>query len=151
MQSGVHTVGDGMRRHLVTLERDRDNLEQAIRLCSHLTDRQERLCDLDAGSLLTEMESMEQNGTTFQNKQNRDVRIRYVAPVFITVVMVLLMGGFAGLLLGATALSAGDALPAFVLAVIALAPLVIIGGVVLDIILRIREFGRVEIDYAKKY
>ncbi|MCI8328662.1 MAG: MerR family transcriptional regulator [Oscillibacter sp.] len=151
MQSGIHTVGDGMRRHLVSLERDKENLEQAIRLCSHLTDRQERLCDLDAGSLLTEMESMEQNGTTFQNKQNRDVRIRYVAPVFITVVMVLLMGGFAGLLLGATALSAGDALPAFVLAVIALAPLVIIGGVVLALIQRIREIGRGEIDDAKNY
>ena len=52
MQSGVHTVGDGMRRHLVTLERDRDNLEQAIRLCGGLTDRQERLEDLDAGSIL---------------------------------------------------------------------------------------------------
>ena len=29
MQSGTHTVGDGMRRHLVTLERDKKNLEQA--------------------------------------------------------------------------------------------------------------------------
>ena len=33
MQSGTHTVGDGMRRHLITLERDRENLEQSIRLC----------------------------------------------------------------------------------------------------------------------
>ena len=46
MQSGAHTVGDGMRRHLVTLERDRDNLEQAICLCDGLTNRQERLEDL---------------------------------------------------------------------------------------------------------
>ena len=30
MQSGTHTVGDGMRRHLVTLERDKKNLEQAL-------------------------------------------------------------------------------------------------------------------------
>ena len=52
MQGGIHTVGDGMRRHLVSLERDRDNLEQAIRLCAGLTDRQERLSDLDAGSVL---------------------------------------------------------------------------------------------------
>ena len=91
MQSGVHTVGDGMRRHLVTLERDRDNLEQAIRLCGGLTDRQERLEDLDAGSILKEMEAMEQGGATFQNKQKKDVRIRYVAPVAITAGMVLLM------------------------------------------------------------
>ena len=39
MQSGAHTVGDGMRRHLVTLERERHNLEQAERLCETLKDQ----------------------------------------------------------------------------------------------------------------
>ena len=151
MQTGIHTVGDGMRRHMVTLERDRNNLDQAIRLCSELTGRQERLSDLDAGSILKEMEAMEQSGATFQNKQKRDVRIRYVAPVFITVVMVLLMGGCAGLLLWGIALSASDAPPAFMLAVIALVPLLIIGGVVLALVQRIREIGRGEIDDAKNY
>ncbi|WP_300343906.1 MerR family transcriptional regulator [uncultured Oscillibacter sp.] len=151
MQSGIHTVGDGMRRHLVSLERDRDNLDQAIRLCAGLTDRQERLGDLDAGSLLAEMEAMEQSGATFQDKQKRDIRIRYVAPVFITVLMVLLMGAFAGLLLWLTALGAEDAPPALMLAVLTLVPLVVIGGVVLALIQRIREIGRGEIDDAKNY
>ena len=151
MQSGVHTVGDGMRRHLVTLERDRDNLEQAIRLCVGLTDRQERLGDLDAGSVLKEMEVMEQGGATFQNKQRQDVRIRYVAPVVITVLMVLLMGGVAGLLLWIIALGAEDAPPVLMLLVLALVPLVIIGGVVLALVQRIREIGRGEIDDAKNY
>ena len=151
MQSGIHTVGDGMRRHLVSLERDRDNLDQAIRLCAGLTDRQERLGDLDAGSLLAEMEAMEQSGATFQNKQRQDVRIRYVAPVVITVLMVLLMGAFAGLLLWLTALGAEDAPPALMLAVLTLVPLVVIGGVVLALIQRIREIGRGEIDDAKNY
>lgn len=151
MQSGAHTVGDGMRRHLVSLERDRDNLEQAIRLCAGLTDCQERLSDLDAGSILKEMEAMEQNGATFQNKQKRDVRVRYVAPVVITILMVLLMGGIMGLLLWSIALSAGSAPSAFMLAVIALFPLIIIAGVVLALIQRIREIGRGEIDDAKNY
>ena len=151
MQSGAHTVGDGMRRHLVSLERDRDNLEQAIRLCAGLTDRQERLGDLDAGSILKEMEAMEQGGATFQNKQRQDVRIRYVAPVVITVLMVLLMGSVAGLILWLTALSAEEAPPAFMLAIIALVPLVISGGVVLALVQRIREIGKGEIDDAKNY
>ncbi len=151
MQSGTHTVGDGMRRHLVSLERDRDNLEQAIRLCAGLTDRQERLGDLDAGSILKEMEAMEQGGATFQNKQRQDVRIRYVAPVVITVLMVLLMGSVAGLILWLTALSAEEAPPAFMLAIIALIPLVISGGVVLALVQRIREIGKGEIDDAKNY
>ena len=151
MQSGVHTVGDGMRRHLVTLERERRSLEQAIRLCGRLTDRQERLEDLDAGSILKEMEAMEQGGATFQNKQKKDVRIRYVAPVAITAGMVLLMGGFVGLLLWIIALGVEDAPPVLMLLVLALVPLVIIGGVVLALVQRIREIGKGEIDDAKNY
>ena len=151
MQSGVHTVGDGMRRHLVTLERDRDNLDQAIRLCAGLTDRQERLEDLDAGSVLKEMEAMEQGGATFQNKQRRDVRIRYVAPVVIAAGMVLLMGCFAGLVLWIVAMGAEDAPPVLLLLILALVPLVIIAGVVLALIQRIREIGKGEIDDAKNY
>ena len=151
MQNGVHTVGDGMRRHLVTLERDRDNLEQAIRLCGGLTDRQERLEDLDAGSILKEMEAMEQGGATFQNKQKKDVRIRYVAPVAITAGMVLLMGGFVGLLLWIIALGVEDAPPVLMLLVLALVPLVIIGGVVLALVQRIRGNGEGENEDAKNY
>lgn len=151
MQSGTHTVGDGMRRHLVSLERERDNLEQSIRFCGSLTDRQERLSDLDAGGILLEMEAMEQSGTTFQNKQRRDVRIRYVAPVAITVLMVLLMGGCAGLLLWSIALSAGDSPPALMLAIFTLIPLLIIAGVVWALIQRIQEIGKGEIDDAQNY
>ena len=151
MQSGAHTVGDGMRRHLVSLERDRDNLEQSIRLCDRLTDRQERLGDLDAGGILKEMEAMEQSGATFQNKQRRDVRIRYVAPVTIAAVMVLLMGGVAGLLLWVIALGVEDAPPVLMLLIPVLFLLVIIGGVVLALVLRIREIGKGEIDDAKNY
>lgn len=151
MQGGVHTVGDGMRRHLVTLERDRENLDQAIRLCAGLTDRQERLADLDAGSVLREMEAMEQGGATFQNKQRQDVRIRYVAPVAITALMVLLMGGIAGLLLWIAALGVEDAPPVLMLLILTLFPLVIIAGVVLALVQRIREIGRGEIDDAKNY
>ena len=98
-----------------------------------------------------EMEAMEQSGATFQNKQRQDVRIRYVAPVAVTVMMLLLMGGIAGLILWLTALSAKEAPPAFMLAIIALVPLVISGGVVLALVQRIREIGKGEIDDAKNY
>ena len=74
MQHGAYTVGDGMRRHLVSLERERQNLEAAIRFCGTLTDRRERLEELDAQSLLDRMAQMEQEGTTFMNKQKQDTR-----------------------------------------------------------------------------
>ena len=52
--------GRGWRRHLVTLERERKNLDQAVQFCQALKDREVRLDSLDAGGLLREMEQMEQ-------------------------------------------------------------------------------------------
>ena len=69
MQSGAHTVGDGMRRHLVTLERERQNLERSMELCRTLKDWEQRLDTLEADGLLERMEEMEREGTTFRDKQ----------------------------------------------------------------------------------
>ena len=151
MQSGGHTVGDGMRRHLVTLERERENLEQSIRLCSALTDRQERLEDLDAGAILAEMEAMEQSGTTFQNRQHEDVRVRYVAPVVVTVLMVLLMLGLIWLFLWAFETDPAGAPPLPLLAVFLVIPALVALGVIVSLVQRIREIGRREIDDAKQF
>ena len=151
MQSGGHTVGDGMRRHLVTLERERENLEQSIRLCSALTDRQERLEDLDAGAILAEMEAMEQSGTTFQNRQHEDVRVRYVAPVAVTVLMVLLMLGLMWLFLWAFETDPAGAPPLPLLAVFLVIPALVALGVIVSLVQRIREIGRREIDDAKQF
>ena len=41
MQQGTQTVADGMRRHLITLEREEENLKQSIRLCTLLKEREE--------------------------------------------------------------------------------------------------------------
>ena len=151
MQSGGHTVGDGMRRHLVTLERERENLEQSIRLCSALTDRQERLEDLDAGAILAEMEAMEQSGTTFQNRQHEDVRVRYVAPVAVTVLMVLLMLGLMWLFLWAFETDPAGAPPLPLLAVFLVIPALVALGVIVSLVQRIREIGRMEIDDAQQF
>ena len=146
MQSGTHTVGDGMRRHLITLERDMENLKQSIQFCSALADCRERLMDLDAAALLAEMESMELSGTTFQNKQRQDVRIRYVAPVTITLLTVLLMGGLAALILWGTSVD-----PAGAVLVLMGMPAVVIGGVVLALFQRIQEIGKGEEDDARQF
>ena len=61
MQQGTQTVGDGMRRHLITLEREQRNLEESVRLCELLKERTEPLNELDAQSVLVEMEKLECN------------------------------------------------------------------------------------------
>ena len=151
MQEGAQTVGDGMRRHLVTLERERRNLEESVRLCELLKERAEPLNDLDAGSVLAELEELEQAGTTFPNKQKQDVRIRYVAPIVVSVVLVALMAATAGLMLWAFSLAPEESPPLAVVIVLVGLPLLVIGGVLYALFQRITEIGKGEIDDAKKY
>ena len=151
MQRGTQTVGDGMRRHLVTLERERENLEQSIRLCGELTNCRERLADLDAGAVLAEMETLEQSGATFQNKQRQDIRVRYVAPVAVAVLTVALMAALAAFFAWAYLLDPADAPPLALMLVLAALPLLVAVGVVLALVQRIREIGRGEIDDARQF
>ena len=151
MQTGSRTVGDGMRRHLVTLEREQENLRSAAQLCAGLTDCAEKLDALDAQSLLEKMEEMEQSGTTFQNKQSQDIRVRYVAPVVVTVLMVLLMLGLIWLFLWAFETDPAGAPPLPLLAVFVAVPAFVALGVIISLVQRIREIGRREIDDAKQF
>ena len=151
MQSGSHTVGDGMRRHLITLERERENLEQSIALCASLTDCRARLADLDAETVLAQMEQMERSGTTFQNKQRQDTRIRFVAPVVVTVLTVLLMGALAGLIVWGYTIDVEEAPPLPLVLTLAALPLLVVGGVLLALVQRIREIERGEEDDARQF
>ena len=151
MQEGAQTVGDGMRRHLITLERERQNLEESVRLCELLKERTEPLNDLDAAAVLTELEKLEQTGTTFPNKQRQDVRIRYVAPIVVAVVMVILLTALIGLFVWGFAEDPAAAPPLALAAVFIAIPSLLICGVLFALFQRIREIGKGEIDDAKKY
>ena len=152
MQAGRITVADGMRRHLVTLEREQRSLEQSMELCRKLKDREERLENLDAAGLLEQMEEMERAGTTFKDKQAGDTRtIRYVAPVIIALLTVLLMGGLIGLMLWGFTIDAEDAPPLPLIVVLAMIPGVIIPGVLLALYQRVKEIGKGEEEDAKQY
>ena len=151
MQEGTQTVADGLRRHLVTLERERRNLEEALRLCEMLKERTEPLSELDAQSVLEEMEKLEQTGTTFQNKQRQDVRIRYVAPVAITAVLVAVLAAFMGVFIWTFVTYPADSPPLAVLLLVELVPGLAICGILYALFQRIEEIGKGEIDDAKKY
>ncbi len=151
MQTGAQTVGDGMKRHLITLERERQNLEQAIRFCTLLQEKDIPLSELDAGQVLEEMDRLEQAGTTFQNKQVRDIRIRYVAPVLITAATVLLMTCLLVLFAHTYYMDQGKVIPFAIVWIIFLAPVLVSGGVVSALYQRIREIMKGEADDAKQY
>ena len=152
MQRSAYTVGDGMRRHLISLERERQNLEATIRLCGSLTDRRERLEDLDVQALLEEMARMEQEGTTFMNKQKQDTkRRRYVAPVLAAILMAVLMAGLIWLFLWAFQVDPAGAPPLPVLALFVVIPAAVVVGVIIALVQRIREIEQGEEDDAKRY
>ncbi|MBE6933071.1 MAG: MerR family transcriptional regulator [Ruminococcaceae bacterium] len=151
MQSGAQTVGDGMRRHLITLEREKRNTEQSIALCRELQGQEIQVSELDAEALLARMEEMERSGTTFHNQQNRDVRVRYIAPVIVTVVMVALMAGLSALLLWAYQVSPEDAPPVWFLWIMIGLFAAIGGGVLLALLQRVQEIAKGEIDDARNY
>lgn len=152
MQAGSSTVADGMRRHLVTLEWERRNLEQSMELCRGLKEQEVRLADLDAGALLEEMEELERTGTTFKNKQTGDIKpIRYVAPVVVAVLMTALMGAVIALMLWGFSQEPGGMPPLPLMAVLVGIPAVVILGVLLALVQRVQEIGKGEIDDAKKY
>ena len=151
MISGNHTIGDGMRRHLVTLERDRQNLEQSITFCRNLQNLDVPISSLDASEVLKEMEEMEKGGTTFQNKQKNDVRIGYIAPVIVTIIMTLFMGSMIYLMWWAYKVEPAEAPPMALILVFVFMFLAVIGGVILALVQRIREIRNGEMQDAGKY
>ena len=151
MQAGG-TVADGMRRHLVTLERERKSLEQSIQLCGSLKDREERLDALDAEELLEEMERLEQGGTTFQDKQKQDAKpVRYAGAVVMALLTTALMAAIIVLMVWAFVQDPAEAPPLPLMAVLAAIPGVIILGVLLALFQRIKEIRKGEEDDAKNY
>lgn len=152
MLSGTHTIGDGMRRHLVTLEREQKNLEQSMALCRRLKDREEPLSALDAQALLAEMEALEHQGAMFLNRQTGDARrMRYIAPAVATVVMVALMASLMALMIWGFTTDADQAPPLPLVVVLVAIPGIIILGVVLALVQRVQEIEKGEADDAKQY
>ena len=152
MQSGTHTVADGMRRHLITLERERGSLEQSMALCRRLKDREERLEALDAAGLLEEMEKLEQAGTTFRDKQKNDLKpVRYAGAVVMALLTTVLMAAIIALMVWGFAVDPADAPPLALVAVLVAIPGVVILGVLLALFQRIKEIQKGEEDDAKNY
>ena len=100
----------------------------------------------------TELELLEQEGTTFMDKQKQDTkRRRYAAPVAVTVLMALLMAGLIWLFLWAFETDPAGAPPLPLLALFIAIPAVVALGVIIALVLRIREIGRGEEDDARQY
>lgn len=152
MQAGASTVADGMRRHLVTLEREKENLEQSMVLCRRLTQCTGKLQSLDAEALLDEMSQLEEQGATFQDKQTKDTKPRrYIGAFAAAAVMTAFLSMIIGVLVWAYLTDSADAppLPLVVLFILGLTTAILM--VLLALWQRVREISKGEIDDAKNY
>ena len=152
MQAGESTVADSMKRHLVTLEREQQNISHSIRLCSMMKEKEGLLSDLDTHSLLSQMEEMEKEGTFFRDIKKRDVRQkRYMGALIASAAMVILMAGVILLMVWAFRTDPEEAPPLPVMAIIVAVPAVVMIGVLLSLIQRIGEIKKGEADDARKF
>lgn len=151
MFAGAHTLGDGMRRHLICLERQQRNLQQAMELCQELSLMDIPVTALDCQALLSRMETMEHSGTRFRDVTDKDIRKRYIAPVTVTGLVVTVMAALIWLILWAVSLSPEEAPPMWFVAVVLFVFAAIGFGSVLALMQRIREIRKGEIDDARKY
>lgn len=152
MQAGNGTVADGMRRHLVTLEREQQDLAQAMEVCRRLKDQEIRLSELDAQTWLQELEALERTGTTFQDKQRGDVKaVRYAPSIAAAACMIALMAGVIALIVWGLTMDPTAKVPIPLMAVLVAIPGAIILGTVLALIQRWQEIRRGVEDDARKY
>lgn len=151
MFTGTHTVGDGMRRHLITLEREKRNLEQSIRLCEELRSSEIPVGQLDTEAILAKMDELERGGTTFQNSQADDIRVQYTAPIIVTVLMVLISAGLDALMIWAYINFPQDSPPVWFIGILIVIFSALGVGAVAALIQRIQEIGKGELNDAKRY
>ena len=152
MQAGKSTVADSMKRHLVTLEREEQNVKHSIKLCEMLKGREGLLCDLDTHELLTQMDEMEKSGASFKDIENRDVRQkRYIGAFIASAAMIIFMVGLIALMVWGFKAEPEGAPPLPFLALIVALPVTVIIGVLMSLIQRIREIKKGEVDDARKF
>lgn len=152
MQAGKSTVADSMKRHLVTLEREEQNVKHSIKLCELLKGREGLLSDLDTHEILTQMDEMEKSGASFRDIENRDVRQkRYIGAFIASAIMIIFMSGLIALVVWGFKTEPEGAPPLPVVAIILALPVTVIIGVLVSLIQRIGEIKKGEVDDARKF
>ena len=148
MLEGRLTLAQGMRRHLVTLENRRKNLDTAQALCAELAKEPGLLAELDAAKRLDEMARLEETGVRFVDVNERDKKKRFRGAWLAAGIFVVLMLVTEVFL--AWALSTEPA-PLGIAVLLLSIPLVFLVGALLALRQRIQEIKGGEIDDYRNY
>lgn len=147
LQKGYLTLEDCMRRHMIFLDREEENVRQKKSICAQLEAEEQQLSTMDTKKYLLLMEEMEKEGVRFMNVKHVDRRTKN-GSIVSALVMILLMVGLIGLFIWA---ATEDPIPGPLLAFFIAFPVVTIGGVLLALKERIKQIEGGEEDAARKY
>lgn len=146
LQKGSLTLEDGMRRHIIWLNREEANLKHQQAICSQLAESGESLRSLATDKYLELMEELEKGGVRFMNVEHVDRSKK--APVIAALVMIILMLCIIGIFAWAATV---DPIPVPILLIVIAIPLAVIAGVLLALKERIKQLEGGEEDEARKY
>ncbi len=151
LQSGTFTLQDVMGRHIIQLERQRANLAAMVQLCRLPEEEHPQLDSQDGEHWLKRMEEQEQEGAKFVNIKKKDVRGKYMGAIAAAAVMIALMGALIGLFVWAFTLAPEESPPLPMMIFICAVPAVIIIGILIALIQRIKQIKGGEEDAAAQY
>ena len=146
LQQGYLTLEDCMRRHLIALDREEENVKQKKSVCKQIESSGEQISDMDTEKYLILMKEMENEGVRFMNVEHIDKK--RTAPILAAVVMIILMIATIGFLVWAAKV---DPIPISVLLIFIAIPVAVIVGVLLALKERMKEIEGGEEDAARKY
>lgn len=150
MQSGRATVSDCMKRHLVTLARERENIGHSEKICNILKECDDNLAALDVQKLLSDMENLEKHGASFSNIDIDVKTKRYIGAFGASTIIILAMVGLFALFAWSY-VNEPEEMPVAVFVILTLIPAAVILGVIISLIQRVREIRKGEIDDARKF
>lgn len=152
LQSGRLLLADGLRRHLVVLEREQDNLARMLEFCRHMEADGGQMDTLNASGYLEEMEKMEQEGMRFMNvKQVDQKKKKWQGSLLAGGAVMLFCIWFMALMVWALTEEPMGVMPMLLLLFLVVAPVGVAVSVIFALIQRKREIQEGEEDAASKY
>lgn len=152
LQSGQLTIADGMERHMISLQREQKNLEMMTEVCNTLSTCSEKLETFDATETLRHIQSLEEGGTTFMDRQIKDQKKSLFYPKLIASLVTLFMVALITFFLWAFHTDPTDAPPVFLIITLFISmPIITIIGIITVTRQRLKEIKKGELDEASKY
>lgn len=148
VQTGSLTLSDCMKRHRVSLEREKENLDRICDMTDMLEGAGCSFDTLEVGEYFDAMAKMEKKGTRFMDVRKNDQSSRRRSALWSSVIMMVFMAAIIGLMIWGYIM---EPMPVVLFAVLLILPLAVIIGVAVSLSQRFKEIKGGEEDAVSKY